>query len=127
MNLSYIVLYVKNVERSLMLYQNILGFEIERRYSEDNGSDVVWLVEKGEKPFESKVLIELVAPITSPDKDYSNLLIGFQVESLQQQTVKMQDYGFNLLRGPYSPADSVHICTFSGPDGEIVELMQLPK
>ena len=46
MTISYVVLFVKDMEKTLEVYRDAIGLEVSTRYQEGN-DDVAFLVEKG--------------------------------------------------------------------------------
>jgi catechol 2,3-dioxygenase-like lactoylglutathione lyase family enzyme len=124
MTISYVVLFVKDIDASLSLYQNVLGLELKQRYTTEDGGEAAFLVEKGFTPMVDQPLLELVVDKSGKNDSPRGCLLGFEVASLDKATMMMNQKGFKKLHGPYSPEPSVKISTFEGPDNEIVELMQ---
>lgn len=124
MKFSYLLVFIEDIDKSLKLYRDILGFEVERRYMEEDGTEAAFIVEKGEVAMRNKAMIELVTIPRGHKPTPSGFLIGVQVHSLDEMTVKMMDNGYAKILGPYSPAPSFFISHFKGPDGEEIGLMQ---
>ena len=123
MTISYIVLFAKNMEKTLSVYQNAIGLEVSERYTSEKGEDVAFLVEKGGTPMVDQPLLEIVVH-PEKAKDLSSVFLGFEVKSLSSATAKMKAAGMKVIHEPYSPAPNVKIITMTGPDGETIELMQ---
>lgn len=123
MTISYVVLFVKDMEKTLAVYADAIGLEVERRYSTEEGEDVAFLVEKGGKPMVDQPLLEIVC---HPDKakDLSSIFLGFEILDLEETAEKMKKAGMKVINEPYSPGPECKIITMSGPDNETIELMQ---
>lgn len=124
MTISYLVIWVKDMNTSLALYKDILGLEINQRYPNENGGEVVFLVEKGCTPMVDQPLLELIEDPMHQEKG-CGFIMGFEVESLAATSLCMEEKGIQKVKGPYSPASGVTISTFVGPDGEIFEVMEM--
>lgn len=123
MTISYVVLFAKDMEKTLAVYVDAIGLEMNQRYTTQDGEDVAFLVEKGGIPMVDQPLLEIVV---HPDKakELSSVFLGFEVKDLNASIEKMKTAGMTVIHEPYSPGDGVTIVTMSGPDGETIELMQ---
>ncbi len=123
MTISYVVLFAKDMDKTLAVYRDAIGLEVNQRYETETGEDVAFLVEKGGTPMVDQTLLEIVV---HPDKakDLSSLFLGFEVTSLQESIAKMKKAGMSIINEPYSPGEGVSIVTMTGPSGETIELMQ---
>lgn len=122
MTISYVVLFVKDMEKTLSVYRDAIGLEVNKRY-EDNGDDVAFLVEKGGEPMVDQPLLEIVCS-PAKAKDLSSVFLGFEVDSVPEAIERMKKAGMRVINEPYSPDEGVTIVTMSGPDNETIELMQ---
>ena len=125
MKLSYVVLYVKDMERSVKFYRDIIGLECERRYVEDDGVETAFMVEKGMRPMIDQPMIELVSGMPNMPTAQSGELFGFTVDSLSRVTAMLDQGKYPRLKGPYSPDPACTIYEYRGPDGERVGVMEL--
>ena len=123
MTISYVVLFAKDMEKTLAVYADAIGLEINQRYTTEEGEDVAFLVEKGGTPMVDQPLLEIVV---HPDKakGLSDVFLGFEVKDLETSIEKMKAAGMTVIHEPYSPGEGVSIVTMTGPDGETIELMQ---
>lgn len=123
MTISYVVLFAKDMDKTLAVYCDAIGLEVNQRYNTDEGEDVAFLVEKGGKPMVDQPLLEIVVH-PNKAKDLSSVFLGFEVNSLEETAKKMKKAGMKVINEPYSPGPNVSIITMNGPDGETIELMQ---
>jgi len=121
---SYLLVFVRNMERSLAFYSGLLDLEIAYRTTEADGTEVAFLVEPGEIPMKEKAMIELVTVAAGEELRPSGFLIGLEVASLAPKSALLEEHGYQRVKGPYSPDEGYLISEFKGPDGEDVGLME---
>ena len=114
MKFIHVTLYVKDIEKSLSFYHDVLGLPIVRRTPSPNGP--VFLGAEGEP------LVELIGGQQKPV--FSGFSVGFAVDSLDEATKKMEDSGYKKIRGPISPTPSIKFSYFPDPDGAEIQLME---
>ncbi|MCL2834331.1 MAG: VOC family protein [Treponema sp.] len=117
MKFIHVTLHVKDLEKSLGFYHNVLELPIVRRNPGPNGP--VFLGKDGEP------LVELIGGNEKPV--FSGFSVGFAVESLEKATKKMEDAGYKKLRGPITPNPqnpSLKFSYFPDPDGVEIQLME---
>lgn len=114
---SFVTLHIKDMEKSLAFYRDLLGLQIQSRHPTNDG-ELAFLGEEG------KPMIELVYSPRNSKNTYKGFNLGFEVESLEESTDIFTRSGYKLLRGPVSPNESATFAIFSGPDGEEIELIE---
>lgn len=127
MKFSYVVLYVSNMEKSVRFYRDIIGLECERRYTEEDGVETAFMVEKGMRPMVDQPMLELVCGMPNMPTAQSGELFGFTVKDLDRVSKLMEEGGYPLLKGPYSPDPLCTICEYRGPDGERIGVMDMKE
>lgn len=116
MRYEHITMYVRDLENALSFYRDLLGLGMLRRISAEN-MKIAFLGEAGQPSIE---LIEGGGEV--PVK--SGFSLGFRVKSLNEATRMMENAGYPLLRGPFSPNDAVRFSFFSDPDGIEIQLLE---
>lgn len=116
MRFDFVTVYVKDMERSLAFYRDVIGLEVLRRHPTADG-ELAFLGERG------NVTLELIASPRNQENTYTGFSLGFAVDSLEEATALMEKNGFSLLRGPIAPAPGVQFSFFKGPDNEEIELI----
>jgi lactoylglutathione lyase len=114
MQFIHVTLFVKDLEKSLEFYQGLLGLTVQRRVPGEHGP--VFLGEEG------KPAVELIGGRKDPE--FKGFAIGFEVDSLDEATKKMEDAGYKRLRGPISPNPSLRHSFFPDPDGVEIQLAE---
>jgi lactoylglutathione lyase len=117
MEFIHVTLFVKDLEKSLEFYQGLLGLPIQRRLPGEHGP--VFLGEEG------KPVIELIGG--RKDAEFKGFSIGFEVDSLDEASKKMEDAGCKLIRGPISPNPSIRYSFFPDPDGVEIQLAEYKR
>lgn len=124
MKFSYVVLYVKEMERSVKFYRDIIGMECERRYIDEDGVETAFMVTPGFKPMAEQPMIELVCGMPNMPTVQSGELYGFTVEDVETVKKKLEQDGYPFLKGPHRPGPGITIYEFRGPDGERIGIME---
>ena len=114
MQFIHVTLYVRDIEKSLKFYHDVLGLSIVRRTPGPTGP--VFLGKGGEPQ------VELIGGQQKPV--FSGFSVGFAVDSLDAATKKMEEAGYKKIRGPISPNPSIKFSYFPDPDGAEIQLME---
>lgn len=128
-NFSHIALLVKDVNRSVHFYSQILGMENLPRPSIYFKSPGAWL-RKG------SVEIHLIGD-SEPDRVsqiYSNYSqveqshgrcphIAFEVANLKQMQTHLRSHSIEIAGGPYLRADGFQLVYIHDPDGYVLEFL----
>ncbi|MDR0785738.1 MAG: VOC family protein [Treponema sp.] len=114
MTYSLTTLFVKDIEKSLEFFTNVLGLTVTRRAPGENGP--VFLGEDG------KPNIELIAGNT--EAAFSGFSLGFSVGSLDQASQKLEAANCTRISGPVSPNPHIRLSVFRNPDGIEIELIE---
>lgn len=125
MSFTYLVVNVKDMERSLSLYRDLLGFEVGYFDVEADGTQVAFVVPKGKRPMSEATMLELVTvPKDQPLKP-EGFVIGIEVDSMADTTERLRQHGY-ALGEPYTPPGEGYLnVDFKGPDGEAISLMEV--
>ena len=115
MTFGHITVPVKDLDKSLAFYQDLLGLELQRRSPAWDGRELAFLGIPGQPQ------IEL---ISGESAIYSGFSIAFVVESLRESTEKMEKAGYPCIRGPLSPNPTVAFSFFHDPDGVEIQLLE---
>ncbi len=114
MKFALTTLYVKDMEKSLLFYHELLGMPVLRRLSMGPGREIAFLGTLGD------VNLELIA--SDAAVSYAGFSIGFDVDDLAAAKKKLAANGYALKR-EIKPAPAVTLAFFDGPNGEEIELM----
>lgn len=123
MKFLHTMIRVKNIEKSLKFYQDLLGLELTRKMRLDDCS-LYFISDKN-----GETQIELTHNDETPENGYE---IGsgfghfaFEVESMDEFTEKMNDLGYEYSHKPFKlPNYKMTIAFVKDPDGYEIELVE---
>lgn len=126
MNFLHTMVRVKDLEKSLDFYCNILGLEEVRRYDSEKGKfSLIYLAAPGDLPnakTSKAPLLELTYNWEPEDykggRNFGHLSYG--VENIYETCQKLRDAGVTINRPPRDG----HMAFIKSPDGISIELLQ---
>lgn len=126
MNFLHTMVRVKDLEKSLDFYCNILGLEEVRRYDSEKGKfSLIYLAAPGDLPnakTSKAPLLELTYNWEPEDykggRNFGHLAYG--VENIYETCQKLRDAGVTINRPPRDG----HMAFIKSPDGISIELLQ---
>ncbi|WP_371804811.1 VOC family protein [Candidatus Lokiarchaeum ossiferum] len=118
MKFCWCTLHVKDLERSLKFYQEIVGLSINRRFEARPGINICFLGE-GETQVE---LIEDEHSIIPKNQDHFSL--GFEVDSLDRMLEFVQKQGINIESGPFQPNPNTKFFYVLDPDNYKIQFVE---
>ena len=120
MNLCWVTLHVRNIEKSLRFYHEYLGLEIFSRFGADTDVEIVMLGTADQPKVEL-----LCGPQADPAPAVpGGITVGFAVPSLDDAARSLAQKGVPLLRGPVSPNPHLRFAFVQDPDGYEVQLAE---
>lgn len=117
MQFAFITIYVRDMQKSLAFYRDLLGLEVLRGQPTADG-ELVFLGVPGQPT------IELIYAPAFAGNTYTGFSVGFEVDSLDSASAMLTDAGYPLKRGPISPSPKVAFSFFEGPNGEEIQLIE---
>lgn len=117
MNIGWCTINVKNMDESLKFYQEVLGMDIDRRFSGGPGMDIAFLG-KGETK------IELISGQTPQPNIGEDISLGFEVESLDETLEFIKKKGIEIHSGPIEPNPMVRFFFVQDPNGLKIQFAQ---
>ena len=119
---AHIGLYIKDIERSIRFYEEVLEFQMIRRFTSLEGNKMAF-VKSG------NLIIELIQHVEWMDrKDGLYDHIAMEVEDIEAVSAELQRRGIKMGMDIYLDqlvtADGVKYQDFRGPDGEHLEIYQ---
>lgn len=118
MKLSFVTIYVKNMETSLAFYQDVLGLKITRRFAAGPESEIAFLKDEGAE-------VELIYEKSDEPINYcEKMSMGFEVESATQKIEELKQKGIPIVKGPFQPNPTTTIFFINDPDGVSIEFIE---
>ena len=121
MHFCWTTISVKNMDRSLSFYQDIVGLKLNRRVKASEDVELAFLGE-------GETQVEL---ISIAGKDLINIgddiSLGFIVESISQLTEFLQSKGIKIHSGPFQPNPYIRFLFIQDPDGLRIQFVENVK
>lgn len=118
MKLSFVTIYVKNMEASLAFYQEVLGLKIVRRFAAGPDSEIAFLKDEGAE-------VELIYEKSDEPVQYcEKMSMGFEVASAAQTIEELKQKGITITKGPFQPNPTTTIFFVKDPDGVSIEFIE---
>lgn len=122
MKFLHAMIRVKDVEKSLNFYQNLMNMSIVKKKRLDD-CELIYLEDE-----EHTAQIELTVNDEIPENGYENGNafghFAFSVNSMDEFTEKMKTLGYEYLYEPYVIFSGTKIAFVKDPDGNEVELIE---
>lgn len=118
MKFCWTTINVKNMDRSLSFYQDIIGLKINRRVNPTPDMELAFLGE-------GETQIELVAQ--AKDKEINigqDISLGFVVQSTSQFTEFLNSKGIPIHSGPFQPNPFIRFMYVQDPDGLKIQFVE---
>ncbi len=123
LNCHHVSLTVKDPERSVSFYQNILGFQVKETFQTEK-SRIVFLT-LNDFTLEMICPKEYVQPL-APKGVIAHLAFG--TDDVEEEVKRLKEKGVSFTKEPYVALNgSVKVAFFEGPDGEEIELAETLK
>lgn len=120
MKFCWCTIIVDNMEESLKFYQEIVGLDINRRFSPSENMDIVFLGE-------GETQIELIYDAHAKQNMGEAVSIGFIVQSVEKMMDFVKQKGIDILGNPMLTNPQVKYFFVKDPSGlrvQFVEQMQ---
>lgn len=118
MKFCWCTISVKNMEESLMFYQEIVGLSIDRRFQAGPKTEIVFLGDGETK-------IELICDGSKENTEMINgISLGFEVKSVDEMVEFIKQKGLTVQSGPFSPNPHVKFFFVTDPNGVRIQFVE---
>ncbi|MGE5552085.1 MAG: VOC family protein [Bacteroidota bacterium] len=117
MRFSFVTIHVKDLDKSVSFYTDLLGFGVRRWFSPRPGFEIVFLKDR------AGGTVELIRGGEAP-KDAGDVSLGFAVESLDETLAMLREKGVAIARGPIATPGGPKFAFVRDPDGVEVEFIE---
>jgi len=115
---------VKNLEKTVDFYKNVLGLQETRRQTSGRGSQLVFFKAPGsDEEIEICKFDESGPVVVGPDLTH----LAFEVDDLEKFAREAKAKGYPLSDGPHKTSGGSLIAFIDAPEGYEVELIQRGK
>jgi lactoylglutathione lyase len=118
MKFCWITINVKDMERSLPFYRDLLGLPVMRKMSSSPDMEIVFL---GSGETQVELICNKKAPPPSFGQDIS---LGFEVDSLEKFSEVLKSKNIPIHSGPFQPNPHIRFMYILDPDGVKVQLVE---
>lgn len=124
MKFLHSMIRVKNIEKSLKFYQELLGLKLTRTLDLDD-CKLYYLTDEI-----TGVDIELTHNFETPENGYEKGSqfghFAFEIPSMEEFTKKLLDFGLKYSIEPFEIKKGLKIAFFEDPDGREIEVIERP-
>ena len=114
---------VRDLDKTIDFYQNVLGLELVRRHTSGRGSQLVFFKAPGSDEEIEICKFDESGPVqVGPDLTH----LAFEVDDIEEFAKHSTAHGYPLSDGPHKGGSSV-IAFIDAPEGYEVELIQKVK
>jgi lactoylglutathione lyase len=106
--------HVKDLDKSVKFYEDVVGLTVSRRFSGGHG-DIVFMGD-------GETMLELMSGGSGAQGQ--DISIGFAVDDLDKTAVMFGEKGVSIHSGPFSPAPGIRFLFVQDPDGLLVQLVE---
>ncbi len=118
MKFLWTTIHVKDMEESLMFYQEVVGLKLENRFNAGPGMEICFLGEDDTK-------LELICSEKFQNlKPGNGVSIGFKVESLDAALNMVKEKGYEVITGPVQPNPNIRYFIFLDPNGYKIQFAE---
>lgn len=121
MRMCWCTLLVKDLEKSLDFYGNVLGLQVRRRYKTPEDLEIAFLSD-GEMSE-----VELIHNPHVPAYAGRGISMGFVVDSLSDTMERFGRLGIEIIKGPIEVGSGVKFFYVLDPDGLEIQLVEMGK
>ncbi len=125
--IKHVGVFVRDLERSINFYQNVLGLKLEERMQVDEQLELAFLSFSGDKKDTySQTTLELVHGRDVEAKEGRVNHLAFSVQNIDEMLVKLKQHEVELIDETAREVGDgkMRVAFFRGPDGEKLELVE---
>lgn len=121
MRMCWCTVLVKDMEKSLGFYRDVLALGVQRRFTTPEGLEIVFLSDGAMSE------VELIHNPHIPAYDGRGITLGFEVDSIENEMERFKELGIEIIKGPIEVAGGTRFFYVLDPDGLEIQLVQMGK
>lgn len=118
MQYCWCTIQVRDLEKSLKFYQNVIDLRLNRRFTSPDGSMIAFLSDGGSAD------VELIYNEKSVKYEGNGISIGFKVPDLEAALAAIRAKGIEIQKGPFKVGGGTQFFYIKDPDGVDVQIVQ---
>lgn len=118
MKFCWTTINVKDMDRSLQFYRDLVGLSVNRRMKPNPDMEIVFLGS-------GETQVELICNVKNEAVNFGkDISLGFVVESMERLTEDLKTKGIPLHSGPFQPNPSVRFVYILDPDALKIQFVE---
>lgn len=117
MRYCWTTIMVKDLDRSIAFYRDIVGLSVNRRFSAGPVGEIAFLGS-------GETQVELIARDADRSVVGNAISLGFAVESLGDMLAFVAEHGVTVESGPFQPNDHIKFFYVLDPDGVRIQFSE---
>lgn len=118
MKFCWTTLQVKNMEKSLKFYEEIVGLPLKRKYSPSEGMEIAFLGD-------GETEVELIDTDATETIDLGHdISMGFMTESVDDLIKSLNEKGYPIYSGPFKPNPTIKFFYVLDPNGLKIQFVE---
>jgi len=117
MKYCWTTLMVKDLDKSIEFYRDLIGLPVNRRFSTGPSGEIAFLGE-------GETQIELIEQQGVSSSVGNAVTLGFAVESLDKTFQQVKEIGIRVESGPIQPNEHIKFFYVLDPDGIRIQFSQ---
>lgn len=118
MRFYWTTIKVRDIEKSLQFYQEIVGLKVHSRFKVGPDQEIVFL---GEGDTKVELIYNKELKEINIGQDIS---LGFEANNLEEKMNFITEKGINIHSGPFAPNDNVRFFYVLDPNGVKIQFVE---
>lgn len=120
MSFCWVTINVRDMEKSVAFYRDVVGLAVNRKMAPRPGLEIVFMTAEG-----AVTEVELYHDAADAVPSYSeDLSLGFTVESVDKTIATLERKGVKVHSGPFQPNPHLKFFFVQDPDGVKIQFVE---
>ncbi len=121
MKMCWCTIMVRDMERSVLFYKDVLGLSIQRRFTAPDGMMLAFLSDGDSSQ------VELIQADRSPAYEGAGISLGFETASLADSMETFRQKNIEIIKGPFEVGGGTKFFYVKDPDGLDIQIVEHGK
>lgn len=120
MNYLWTTINVKDLEKSIKFYQDIVGLKIKKKFKAGSKKTIAFL-----ESLENQTEIELIEDQAKSEFNLgTDISLGFEINSIKEKIKLLKEKKINIESGPISPQPDIEFFYVLDPNGIRIQFVE---